>query len=178
MSLEHFGVAPIVVNKYLWDTMKTIQPNLSSSSKYGSTIPIFPLGDSASGKKSWENKTYMVYDRMFTKMRDPFYPIKCEEIRYFLKAKEKDTFVWGSAIQAILDRSDDAGKDINNWIRNNGGSQEYPLFFHKLRVYQVSSSLATEKENLRDFSVRPFYVTEFIIDMEYHYTKSLEDYLQ
>ena len=52
MSLDFLGVAPIVVNKYLWDTMKGIQPNLSSSSKYGNTIPIFPLGDSASGKKS------------------------------------------------------------------------------------------------------------------------------
>lgn len=177
MSLDFLGVAPIVVNKYLWDTMKEIQPNLSSSSKYGNTIPIFPLGDSASGKKSWENKTYMVYDRMFTKMKGAFYPIKCEDLRYFLKAKEQDTFIWGSAIQTILDRSDDAAKDINSWIRNNGGNEEYPLFFHKLRVYQVSSSLASEKENLRDFSSRPFYITEFIVDIEYHYTKSLEEYL-
>jgi hypothetical protein len=177
MSLESFVVAPTIVNKYLWDTMKTIQPSLSESKNYGQTIPIFPLGDAASGKKSWENKSYIIYDRMFTKMKDPFYPVKCEEIKYNLKAKEKDTLIWGSAIQTILDRSDDAGKDINNWIRNNGGSDVYPIFFHKLRVYQVSSSLATEPENLRDFSIRPYYISEFIVDMEYHYTKSLEDYL-
>ena len=177
MSLDQFGIAPIVVNKYLWDTMKAIQPNLSSSSKYGNTIPIFPLGDSASGKKSWENKSYMVYDRMFSRSKNPFYPQKNEEIRYYLKAKEQDTLIWGSAIQTILDRQDDAGKDINAWIRKNGGSEEYPIYFHKLRVYQVSSSMATEKENLRDFSTRPFYITEFIVEFCYHYTKSLEDYL-
>jgi hypothetical protein len=77
----------------------------------------------------------------------------------------------------ILDRTDDAGKDINDWIRNNGGNDEYPVYIHKLRVNQTTSSLATEKENIRDFSIRNFYVTEFIVDVEYHYTKSLEDYL-
>jgi hypothetical protein len=177
MSLDMLGVAPIAVNKYFWDTMKVIEPSLSQSKNYGQTVPIFPLSDSASGKKTWENKTYIIYDRMFTKMKDPFYPVKCEEIRYNLKAKEKDTLIWGSAIQIILDRSDDAAKDINSWIRNNGGNEVYPVFFHKLRVYQTSSSLATQGENIRDFSIRPYYVSEFIIDMEYHYTTSLEDYL-
>jgi len=175
MSLQDFAVAPIAVNKYLWDTLKAIEPTFNKS--YGQTIPIFPLSDAASGKKTWENKTYMLYDRMFKMMKSSFYPIKCEEVRYFLKAKEQDTFLWGSAIQMILDRSDDAGKDINKWIRENGGCEKYPIYFHRLRVYQVSSSLATEKENIRDFSVRPYYITEFIIDMEYHYTNSLEDYL-
>lgn len=177
MSLSNFGVAPIIVNKYLWDTMKSIQPNLSQSRNYGQTVPIFPLGDAASGKKSWEDKAYIIYDRMFKPMKDPFYQVKCEEVRYHLKAKEKDTFIWGSVIQQILDRQDDAGKDINDWIRNNGGSNIYPVYFHSVRLYQVSSSLATEQENLRDFSLRPYYVTEFIADMKYHYTKSLEDYL-
>ena len=177
MSLDTLGVAPIVVNKYFWNTMKQIQPSLSQSANYGDSVPIFPLSDSASGTSTWENKPYIIYDRMFTKMKDPFYPIKCEELRYNLKAKEQDTLVWGSAIQMILDRSDDAAKDINKWIRENGGNDSYPLFFHKLRVYQVSQGLATRSENVRDFSVRPYYISEFIIDMEYHYTKSLEDYL-
>ena len=177
MSLLDFGVAPLAVNNYLWDTMKTIQPSLSQTKNYGQKTPFFPLGDSASGNKSWENKTYVVYDRMFKAMKDPFYPIKCEEIRYNLKAKEEDSFIWGSVFQTILDRQDDSGKDINAWIRENGGTDVYPIYFHSTRIYQVSSSLATEKENLREIGVRPYYVTEFIIDAKYHYTKSLEDYL-
>ena len=175
MSLIDLPVAAIPINAYLWDTMKKIEPSLAA--KYGQKIPIYPLGDAASGNKSWENKSYFIYDRMFTIMRSPFYPIKCENIHYFLKAKETDTLLWGSAIQMILDRSDDAGKDINNWIRNNGGSEEYPIYFHKLRVNQVASSLASTKENLRDFTNMPFYISEFIVDAEYHYTKSLDDYL-
>jgi hypothetical protein len=177
MSFSNFGVAAIVVNKYLWDTMKKIDPSLSQSKNYGQTIPIFPLGDSASGKKSWENKPYFIYDRMFKVMKDPFYPTKCEEIRYHLKAKEADSMYWGSVVQAILDRQDDSAKDINAWIRENGGSEEYPIYFHSSRMFQTSSSLATDAENLRDFSARPFYITEFIVDVKYHYTKSIEDYL-
>jgi hypothetical protein len=178
MSLETvgLGVAPIVVNKYLWDTLKAIDPNISRG--YGQTMPIFPLGDAAAGKKSWENKPYLIYDRMFKTIKvRHFYPVKHEEITYFLKAKEQDTMLWGSAIQLILDRADDAGKDINDWIRQNGGSEVYPVYFHSLKVYQTMSSRATEKEFSRDFSVRPFYISEFIIDMKYHNTKSLEDYL-
>ena len=177
MSFSDFGVAPIVVNNYLWDTMKEIQPSLSQTKNYGQKIPFFPLGDSASGNKSWDNKTYIIYDRMFKTMRNPFYPIKCEEIKYNLKGKEDDTFIWGSVLQTILDRQDDSGKDINSWIRENGGTDTYPLYFHSTRIYQVASSLATEQENIRDISTRPYYVTEFIVDMKYHYTKSLEDYL-
>jgi hypothetical protein len=177
MAFSDFGIAPLAVNGYLWDTMKAIEPTLSNSRNYGQTVPIFPLGDAASGKKSWENKTYLIYDRMFKPMKDPFYQVKCEELRYHLKAKEDDTFIWGSVLQQILDRQDDAGKDVNQWIRENGGSETYPIYFHSIRVYQVSSSIATEKENLRDFSVRPFYITEFIFDLKYHYTKSIEEYL-
>lgn len=177
MSFSNFGIAPLAVNNYLWETMKTIQPSLSQTKNYGQKTPFFPLGDSSSGNKSWENKTYVVYDRMFKAMKDPFYPIKCEEIRYHLKAKEEDSFVWGSVLQTILDRQDDSGKDINAWIRENGGTDIYPIYFHSTRIYQVSSSLSTEKENLREIGVRPYYITEFIVDMKYHYTKALEDYL-
>jgi hypothetical protein len=110
-------------------------------------------------------------------MKNPFYPIKCEDVRYQLKGKEQDTLIWGSVLQTILDRQDDSGKDINSWIRTHGGQDFYPLYFHSTRIYQVSSSLAAERENMREIGVRPYYVTEFIIDLKYHYTKSLEDYL-
>jgi hypothetical protein len=54
MSLSDFGIAPLAVNNYLWETMKTIQPSLSQTKNYGQKTPFFPLGDSASGNKSWE----------------------------------------------------------------------------------------------------------------------------
>lgn len=175
MSLQDLGVAPLAVNNYFWYTMQQIEPTLSS--KYKTTVPIFPLGDSAAGKKMWENKTYMIYDRMFKLGMGPFYPKKKEQILYYVKGNETDSLLWGSAIQLILDREDDAGKDINQWIRENGGNQEYPVYFHYLRVYQTESSISSASEMKRDFSSRPYYVTEFVVDMCYHYTKSFEDYL-
>lgn len=175
MSLSDLGVAPIAVNAYLWDTLKAIDPTLGN--KYRTKVPIFPLSDQASGNKSWENKPYLIYDRMFKMGGGPFYPKKKEQLLYYLKGNEEQTIYWGSAIQLILDRGDDAGKDINQWIRNNGGSEEYPIFFHYLKIYQIESSVASSSEMRRDFSSRAYHVTEFIVDMCYHYTKSLEDYL-
>jgi hypothetical protein len=168
-------MAVLAVNGYLWDTLNTIDPTLARD--YSGTVPIFPIGDPSTGHSSWEGKPYIIYDRMVKFTQSSFYPIKKEHIIYSLKADEINTLEWGSAIQLILDRSDDAAKDINDWIRNNGGNTEYPVYFHQMRVYQTRPQMAGSSENVRDFSSRPFYVTDFVIDMEYHGTKSLEDYL-
>lgn len=175
MSLSDLGVAPLAINGYLWDTMKAIDPSLQN--KYKTKVPIFPMSDQASGNKSWENKPYLIYDRMFKLGGSPFYPKKKEQLLYYVKGNEEDSFLWGAAIQTILDRMDDAGKDINSWIRENGGNDKYPVFFHYLRVYQTDSSISSSSEIKRDFSTRAYYITEFYIDVCYHYTKSLEDYL-
>lgn len=175
MSLSDLGVAPLAVNGYLWDTLKAIEPTFDTA--YGQKTPIFPLGDSSSGSKSWGNKTYIVYDRMFKLGYGAFYPKKSEQILYYVKGNETDSLLWGSAIQIILDREDDAGKDINQWIRDNGGNEEYPVYFHYIRVNQTTSSISSSSELKRDFSSRPYYITEFIVDMCYHHTKSLEEYL-
>ena len=137
MSLSDLGVAPLAVNGYLWDTLKAIEPTFDAA--YGQKTPIFPLGDSASGSKSWGNKTYIVYDRMFKLGYGAFYPKKSEQILYYVKGNETDSLLWGSAIQIILDREDDAGKDINQWIRDNGGNEEYPVYFHYIRVNQTGT---------------------------------------
>lgn len=175
MSLADLGVAPLAINGYFWDTMKAIEPSFNQ--RYGAKIPIFPLGDPASGSKSFDNKTYMVYDRILKLGYGPFYPKRVEQLLYYVKGNETDTLLWGSAIQIILGREDDAGKDINKWIRENGGNEEYPISFHYLRVYQTKSSVPSSSELKRDFSSRPYYVSEFMIDVCYHHTKSLEDYL-
>jgi hypothetical protein len=169
MTFKNFTLPAIVVNNYVWHTMKQIEPTFQK--QYGTKVPFFPLSDSASGEKSWENKPYVIYDRMLRTTSSPFYPIKREHIRYAVKANEVKSLEWGMAIQYILDRQDDAAEDINNWNRN----QENPanVYFHHLRVYQDGSGESTT----RDFSNRPYYITEFIIDAEYHLTDTIEDYL-
>lgn len=170
MSFSQFTVPALTVNGYLWHTMKQFDTTLAK--KYGTKIPFFPISDSASGTKSWENKPYIVYDRMMRRTRGPFYPIKNEHTLYYLKGNETQTLEWGAAIQFILDRMDDAAQDINDWNR----SQSVPagVYFHHLKVHQTDSGDMGSSSLTRDFSVRPFYVTKFIVESDYHFTDTFE----
>lgn len=176
MSFENLLIPAQAVNGYVWDTMKILDPTLTQTKKYGDKIPFFPIGDSASGQKQWENKPYFIYDRIFKSSSSPFYPKKKESLLYYLKAKEVDTLQWSAALQLILDREDDAAKDINDWIRSQSNATDYPIYFHDLRIYQSKSVSSGSNITRGDFS-RPYYISEFIIDICYHFTKSLEDYL-
>jgi len=169
MTFANFTLPVITVNNYLWSVMKQIEPTFVK--KYGTVLPFFPISDSASGTKSWETKTYVIYDRMFQSTSSPFYPIKKEHILYAVKGKEEETLEWGMAIQYILDRMDDAAQDINSWNRLQDNPSN--VYFHNMRVFQTRSM----NSQSRDFSNRPFYITEFIVEAEYHLTDSLESYL-
>jgi hypothetical protein len=162
MSFPQFALPVLTVNGYLWDTMKSIDPSLSLKKNYGTSLPFFPMSDSASGASSWENKPYFIYDRMFRITGSPFPYIKKEHIIYSLKGKEEQTLEWGNALQYILDRQDDSAQDINEWNSNQTVPNE--VYFHSTRVLQTNPSMS------RDFSNRPFYVTEFIIEAQYHLT--------
>ena len=167
MSLLSDLTLPVLaVNGYLWDTMKKVDTSLAP--RYGSLLPFFPLSDSATGA-SWENKPYIIYDRMMRTSSSPFYPIKKDHILYAVKATDIESLQWGLAIQYILDRMDDAAEDINEWNRKKGN--KYKVYFHNLRVFQSDSSLN------RNFSTRPYYITEFIVQAEYHFTESMESFL-
>lgn len=173
MTFSQFTLPVLTVNGYLWDTMKQIEPTLAN--KYKTQVPFFPVSDAAAGTKTWDNKPYVIYDRMMRTTRNPFHPIKKDHLLYYVKGKEIDTLEWGMAIQYILDRMDDAAQDINEWNRN----QDEPanVYFHNLRVYQTDSGDMGSASLTRDFSVRPFYITKFIVDASYHFTDSLESYL-
>lgn len=173
MSLSVFTLPALTINGYLWHTMKTIDSTLQK--KYGNVIPFFPISDNASGKKAWENKPYIIYDRMLRVNRSPFYPMKNEHILYYLKGNEINTLEWGMALEYILDREDDAAQDINDWNR----SQENPanIYFHNLRVFQTDRGDQGSPALTRDFSTRPFYITQFVVDARYHFTDSIESIL-
>lgn len=173
MSFSQFTLPLLTINGYLWDTMKEIEPSFAKT--YGNKIPFFPISDSASGTKTWETKPYVIYDRMMRITRNPFYPIKRDHILYYVKGKEIDTLEWGMAIQYILDRMDDAAQDINEWNRNQINTSN--VYFHNLRVYQTDSGDMGSASLTRDFSVRPFYITRFIVDAQYHFTDSIESFL-
>lgn len=173
MSFSQFTLPEITVNGYLWDTLKTIEPSLAT--KYKNQVPFFPISDSAAGTKTWDNKPYIIYDRMMRRSKNPFYPIKNDHLLYYVKGREIDTLEWGMAIQFILDRMDDAAQDINDWNRAQDTPAE--VYFHHLRVYQSDSGAMGSPSDTRDFSVRPFYITRFTVDIEYHFTNSIESML-
>mgnify|MGYP003332016327 CR=1 FL=1 len=162
-----FTLPVITINNYLWSVMKEVDSSLEKT--YKSQTPFFPISDSATGTKSWENKPYFIYDRILKMTGSPFYPIKKEHILYALKANDINTLEWGMALQYILDRMDDAAQDINEWNRSQ--NSQTSVYFHHLRVFQNSES------NIRDFSNRPYYITQFIVEAEYHFTDSIESIL-
>lgn len=172
MTFSQFSLPATTINGYLWDTMKRIDPTLSK--KYGRKTPFFPLSDAASGANSSENKPYIIYDRMLRLRRNAFPYIKNEHLLYYLKGKEVDTLEWSLAIQIILDRMDDAAQDINEWNRN----QDDPagVYFHHLRVSQSDSGEMGSPVETRDFSPRPFYISQFVVAAEYHFTESIESF--
>ena len=175
MSFEAIGIPALAVNNYIWDTMKTIEPSLANEYE---TVPFFPLNDSAAGSEPWNKKPYFIYDRVFRFSSKPFYPHKRESILYYLKAGDIDSLQWSAALQLILDREDDAAKDVNDWIRSQPNYLDYPYYFHNIRVYQSRSSSPSSDGKIREFStVQPYFITEFMIDIHYHSTESLEDYL-
>ena len=167
MTFSEFAFPAKTINGYVWSVMKQIEPTFEK--KYGTITPFFPISDAKSGTASWENKPYIIYDRVMRMTGKPFYPIKKENLIYSVKGNEQNTIEWGMAIQAILDRMDDAAQDINDWNR----SQDTPagVYFHHLRVFQTDSS------NTRDFSTKPFYITQFMVEAEYHFTNPLESFL-
>jgi hypothetical protein len=177
-------IPSLAVNGFLWDTMKELNPELSSA--YGDIIPFYPIGDSAAGDGPWDNKPYFIYDRVFRFSSKPFYEHKRESTLYYLKATEIDSLEWSAVLQIILDREDDAAIDINNWIRrqwknlkdesNDPENVEnpYPFYFHNVRVYQSRSSTPSSPGKLREAStVQPYYITEFMIDTHLHFTNQL-----
>lgn len=173
MTFSDFSLPATTINGYLWDVMKQIEPTFAK--KYGNKMPFFPLSDAASGTKAWEDKTYIIYDRMIRLTRSPFPYIKREHLIYHVKGKEIDTLEWGLVIQHILDRMDDAAQDINDWNR----SQAIPakVYFHNLIVSQTDAGDMGSPTTTRDFSTRPFYITRFIVDAQYHFTESIDTIL-
>jgi hypothetical protein len=173
MTFADFSLPATTINGYLWDTMKQIEPTFAK--KYGNKIPFFPLSDSAAGDSTWDNNTYVIYDRMLRLTRHPFPYIKREHTLYYVKGREIDTLQWGLAIQHILDRMDDAAQDINDWNR----AQAVPakVYFHNLIVSQADSGDMGSPSATRDFSDRPFYITKFIVDAQYHFTEPIESIL-
>jgi hypothetical protein len=180
-----------IINEYVWEQFKTQAPafyNLYPKTVGGPDfIPFFPAGTGNIPPEIIDGDLpYIVFDK-FTKVRTGaykyFYPIKSEQMRYTIyggslygdAANGSDrygvTINLTSLISAILDREDDAAKDINQFAGtlDDYTDAAYPqLFkysFHCINVFQ--SGYAESQQDVANLmEYRPS--RDLIIKYDYH----------
>jgi hypothetical protein len=114
------------------------------------------------------------YDRLFRFRRSGFYPLKCEQLLYYVYSTPSKILDVSTILSQLLDRSDAAAEDLNKWamVKQNG---ENPLtdlavpltrnvYFHDMKVYQLE-----EVRDLTELSaLRGLTLNKFIIEYDYH----------
>ena len=162
MSLKSVVPVPVVsVNKYIWDTMKRIDPSLEA--EYQGVLPFFPLADSRGGDANWGAKPYIVYDITTRKRQNKFYPKHSVQIYYFVRGQAEDVIVWANTIQHIIDREDDAAKDVNSFMADQH-PEEAKVYFHSFNAFMMDQV----NDKRMDLAVSQFYTMSMIVETSYH----------
>lgn len=158
--METYKYPPAIINSYVWAQFTENAPQFVS--QYNGIVPIFPVRDALAADSTWGSKPYIIYDNMARFRTARFYGIRKEQLLYSVRGEVPEIFMVRDLITDILDRSDDAAKDINDYA---GDNLENPLiFFHDFRVYQMSGT----SEKTDNISNRQYYATEMIIEYQYH----------
>ena len=114
------------------------------------------------------------YDRLLRFRRNAFYPMKCEQLLYYVYSVPSKIIDAGIIISQLLDRSDAAAEDLNKWCmaKQNGDSPiidlavpiTHNVYFHDIKVYQL--------EEVRDLTelaaLRGLTLNKFVIEYDYH----------
>lgn len=114
------------------------------------------------------------YDRLLRFRRNAFYPMKCEQLLYYVYSVPSKIIDAGIIISQLLDRSDAAAEDLNRWCmaKQNGDSPiidlavpiTHNVYFHDIKVYQL--------EEVRDLTelaaLRGLTLNKFVIEYDYH----------
>ena len=188
-----------IINLYVWEQFKTYAPEFYR--KYApvvgnqslAIVPFFPSPASNLPMEVLDNDLpYIVFDK-FSRVRGGykyFYPIKTDQMRYtihggslwgvnkFEPDRFETTYALTSLIQNILDREDDAARDINEFAKNLPGYAQNPdgllsngsvdlnqYYFHCINVYQ--SGFTDNQQDVSDFmEYNP--TRDLIIKYDYH----------
>lgn len=114
------------------------------------------------------------YDRLLRMRRNGFYPMKCEQLLYYVYAVPSKIIDVSIIISQLLDRSDAAAEDLNRWCMAKQQSDKpimdlavpivHNVYFHDIKVYQL--------EEVRDLTelaaLRGLTLNKFIIEYDYH----------
>jgi hypothetical protein len=179
-----------IINLYVWEQFKTHAPafyNLYAQTSGGPDIvPFFPAPANNLPTPVLENDLpYIMFDK-FSRVRSGykyFYPIKTDQMRYTIvggslydiNRNQQDRYATTinltSLVQNILDREDDAARDINEFAKTlpDYNSANYPelnrYYFHCVNVYQ--SGFTDTQQDVADFmEYNP--TRDLIIKYDYH----------
>ena len=114
------------------------------------------------------------YDRLIRYRRSSLYPLRCEQLLYYVYSTPSKILDVSTILSQLLDRSDAAAEDLNKWTmkKQDGDSPLLDLtvplirnvYFHDIKVYQL--------EEVRDLtelsSLRGLTLNKFIIEYDYH----------
>ena len=176
---------PTIINKYLaskidpnfeldMDSLTLSDPPSQGTRPTGTTyfFPTLPTDiENLTTTFPQSNEVFAVYDRMFRMRRTPFPYIKCEQLLYYFYAVGKNAttkmVITQQQISDLLDRGDDAAKDLNAWAAANQeawNNESKPLFFHSFKIYQLE-----ETRDIVDFgTARTYAGNKIIIDYDWH----------
>lgn len=185
-----------IINRYVWDQFRTKAPAFYNRyvqvSGGPEIIPFFPTP--ASNVPSFvrdEQLPYVLFDK-FTRVRNAgqLHSIKTDQMRYtivggFLNSSQypavdqRDryglTIDFTSLIHRVLDRGDDAARDINDFAATIPGYLEsnemYKYYFHDFTVYQSGfTDTQTDVDNFMEYEPK----RDLIIRYDYHFAQMNE----
>jgi hypothetical protein len=165
---------PVFINNFIKE--KIIEFGAIDSITYFPTMPttIDEIWETAQVNGS--NQVVCIYDRLFRMRRSPFPHTKSEQLLHYMyipSAGSSPLLRATAQLQDLLDGEDESAQAVNSWIRsklNSNGKYEVageefePVFFHRIRVYQLE-----EVRDLVDFATaRAVFANKMIIDYDWH----------
>lgn len=158
--------APVLINNYIWHEI--ISLDAAFASRY-SNVPFYPIYDNKGGNAKWDGKPYVVYDTMTIKRRQPLYVTKRENLLYSIRGTVPEILYFKDLINYIIDRQDDAGKDLNAWAGENVVNNK--IYFHSFATNELNwSSEITEVQDTRQPVTK-----NLILEYDYHFARYHND---
>jgi hypothetical protein len=179
----------------IFDAPSGISGPLDPKSKYDKTntpinnIPFFPAAPTNIDQvyndlltyTDTDNPLMVSYDRMLRLRPSTFYVHKREQLMYYLYNGSIDVlFNAGNIISQLLDREDEAARDLNRWMNakykssnpivdESGTRLPLNIFFRNLKVYQADEG----RDLLELGTVKTVYTNKYIIEYDYHIKDNL-----
>ena len=157
----------LAINSYVWNYITEQHPDFVS--QYNGVIPIYPIYDATGADAKWKGKPYIVYDSLLRINPGPFYPMRKEQLMYQIKGDVQDVIGLRELIINLLNRGDDAGKDINeHYCPIN---PDFQTFIECVKCFQINFT----NEETKPSTNKQNYVASLIVEYEYHPTKIIND---